>query len=172
MRITFPVLNAVGTVIGDGGTAFYPAGQDSKYQFFPPHTAVKVQVDVQNTTDQAVLWSYGTAYDGMSGGVFNADGTWMTPFSPSSDPSAPFVLVATSHADPNQFAKGAVLIVNIDADADTELDALDLGQIAACYGLTYQENPFPTTKLLDGDATGDWDVAMFNQVLAAAWPVK
>lgn len=171
VKVTFPVVNPADSVIGQGGTAFYPAGTDSQYQFFPTHTPVKVQIDVQNAANPAVDWTLGTPAQGLSGGVVDTDGTWMTPAASSGSSSEPYILVATSVQDPNQFAVGSVLVVDIDADSDTVTDAMDLGQIAASWGLT-NNNPFPTTELLEGGQTTDWSIAMFNQVINSAWPVQ
>ncbi|MBC7664905.1 MAG: hypothetical protein H7276_14165 [Caulobacter sp.] len=41
-----------------------------------------------------------------------------------------------SNADPLQFAEGELWVVDGDADADTEFDAIDLGGVALSWGLT------------------------------------
>ncbi len=174
VSVTFPVIHAPGTILGNGGANFQP-GMDARIQFFPPATAVKVQVDVHNTANTAVTWSSNTlGYldQTIQAGTFNADGTWTTPVSPSAD-WEPFLLTATSQADPSQFAKGSVLIISIDADMDTEPDALDLGQIAMSWGLTSSQNPYAAyTNIWSNGNAGDWDVALFSEVLTNTWPAK
>jgi len=78
---------------------------------------------------------------------------------------------AASQADPSQFAWAYTLLVNLDADADTEIDAIDLGSTAMSWGKpsAYFETPNPVARIAGG---GDWDVVFFTQAFANAFPVK
>ena len=44
-------------------------------------------------------------------------------------------MTVVSKADPLEYAEGAVWVVDGDADADTQFDALDLGAVALSWGL-------------------------------------
>jgi hypothetical protein len=44
-------------------------------------------------------------------------------------------MTVVSDADPMEFAEGAIWVVDGDADADNEFDALDLGAVALSWGL-------------------------------------
>ena len=175
VQVTLPLLHPAGSLLGTGGTNWqgFPAGHIATFQFWPPATPVKLMVDVANSTNTAVTWSaggiglYGT--DIVTAGTFNADGTWTTPVSPNSD-WEPIVLKVASQADPSQYAKAQVFIVSIDADMDSENDALDLGVIAMTWGMA--NNPLPSVNIWSSGAPGDWDVALFNEVLTNTYPVQ
>jgi Zn-dependent metalloprotease len=175
VQVTLPVLHPAGSLLGNGGTNWqgFPSGYDGTIQFYPPATSVKPLVNVANTSNTAVTWSAGGVgnqnSDIITAGNFNADGTWTTPVAPNAD-FEPIYLTVASQADPNQIAKLRVIIVVIDADMDSEPDALDLGQIAMVWGL--KNNPFPSANIWSYGAPGDWDVALFNEVLTNTWPVK
>ena len=101
-------------------------------------TTVHLGADVQNATDTSVTWKLG----GMPGdflnpgfqevgGLVTSDGDW-TP-----DNLWGFhAMTVVSNADPMEFAEGAIWVVNGDADADNEFDAIDLGSVALSWGLT------------------------------------
>ena len=101
------------------------------------NTTVQLSAEVENTTDTAVIWKLGGAPGAFYnpgfrnvGGTVTADGHW-TP-----DNSWGFhAMTVVSNADPLEYAEGAVWVVNGDADADTQFDAMDLGAVALSWGL-------------------------------------
>ena len=100
-------------------------------------TTVKLQADVKNTTDTSVVWRLGSAPGAFNnpgfrhvGGVVTNDGHW-TP-----DDSWGFhAMTVVSKADPLEYAEGVAWVVDGDADADTQFDAIDLGAVALSWGL-------------------------------------
>jgi hypothetical protein len=100
-------------------------------------TTVKLSAEVKNTTDTAVVWKLGNAPGAFNnpgfrhvGGTVTADGHW------SPDNSwGMHAMTVVSKADPLEYAEGAVWVVDGDADADTQFDALDLGAVALSWGL-------------------------------------
>jgi Zn-dependent metalloprotease len=100
-------------------------------------TTVKLRADVQNTTNTAVVWKLGNAPGALNnpgfrnvGGTVTADGHW-TP----DNSWGMHAMTVVSQADPLEYAEGAVWVVDGDADADTQFDALDLGAVALSWGL-------------------------------------
>jgi hypothetical protein len=125
---------------------------------------VKIKVDVANTADTRTTLSLATPTQGYQVGVVNDDGTWTTP-------SIIFggdlqQLIASSVADPREFAKGHVLVVELDADTDGQSDAIDLGLFAMQWGVQFP--PFPAAAL-SGFQTTDWDFVFFGQAFTNAW---
>jgi hypothetical protein len=100
-------------------------------------TTVKLRADVQNTSNTAVVWKLGDAPGAFNnpgfrhvGGTVTDDGQW-TP-----DNSWGYhAMTVVSQADPLEYAEGVAWVVDGDADADTQFDALDLGAVALSWGL-------------------------------------
>jgi len=101
-------------------------------------TTVKLSAEVKNTTNTAVVWKLGNAPGAFYnpgfqnvGGTVTADGHW-TP----DNSWGMHAMRVVSKADPLEYAEGAVWVVDGDADADTQFDALDLGAVALSWGLS------------------------------------
>ncbi len=163
--VRFPVVHPEGHPLGGNNTSI--PGILGKVQLFPTRTPVVVKTVVENTDNKAVTWSLGGPRDGWSGGVINADGTWTTPMWTYG--SEFLTLTATSQADPRRFAKGRVLVIELDADRDTETDALDVGAIAMAWGL--QGVPHESLRPA-GYAPPDWSLVYITEAIQNAWPVK
>ncbi len=132
VEIQFAIVHPVGTFLNQDGTS--PV---ARMPIVSMGTTVHLGADVQNTTDTSVTWKLGgmpgdwlnPGYKNV-GGVVTADGDW-TP----DEVWGPHAMTVFSNADPLQFAEGAIWVVNGDADADNEFDAIDLGGVALSWGL-------------------------------------
>jgi hypothetical protein len=144
----------------------------SNKQIFPKGETVVPRVTVLNTEDTRVTWSVGgpSMFNGSAsnvsmGGRINADGSWSTP-----NRMAWHAITVTSVADPTQFAESRAFLINMDNDADTEQDALDMGAIATSWllsqGLSYH------ASTLQAPFVNDDDIAGFVDAMRNAWPVK
>jgi hypothetical protein len=119
-------------------------------------TTVKLAAEVLNTTDTGVTWKVGGLPGDFSnpgsrnvGGTITADGAW------SPDDIWGFhAMTVVSHADPMQYAEGVLWVIDGDADADTEFDAIDLGAVALSWGLQGWVN---STHSIVGDGWVDSD---------------
>jgi Zn-dependent metalloprotease len=167
VRVSFPVVHPTGSFLDQN---VQPSGLFAKVQLFPVKTTVAVQANVTNTTNTKVTWSVPSwsTFEGNAApaGFINPDGTWTTP-------SFNFYydllnIKVTSQADPNQFAKSMVLLVNADADTDNETDALDMGAAAMSWGLPNTPNP---SAWVAGSGN-DWDIIFLSEALTNAFPVK
>ena len=137
VTINYPIAQAP-------GTALNPYGRDMFQRM--PIVAMNVEVQlgaqVTNAADTSVTWKLGGspgAFDSPGfrhvGGKLGANGAW-TP-----DTSFGFhSMTVVSNADPMEFAEGVVWVVNADADADNEVDAMDLGAVALSWGLSSWAN--------------------------------
>jgi Zn-dependent metalloprotease len=169
VKVVMPVVNPPGSFLF---TNAVPDGVLSKVQIFPTRADVKVRVVVQNATDQRVTWVLGSPHGSYQAGNIDADGTWRTP-------SFPFyadliAINATSVADPTQFARGQALLVELDADTDGEVDAIDLGSVAMAWGLKAMP-PQPAVMVAGGGgptAVDDWDLVFFTQGFMNAWAAQ
>jgi hypothetical protein len=164
--VTFPVINGEGSWLD---AQALPTGILKKVQIFPTRTNVQVACSVEYTTNKAVTFTTPTWHGFAPAGAIQADGTWTTPNWNYYEDL--LNIQATSQADPSQFARTWTLLVNLDADSDTEIDALDLGSTAMSWGKpgAYFETPNPNARIAGG---GDWDVEFFNQAFTGAFPVK
>jgi Zn-dependent metalloprotease len=166
VRVSFPVVHAPDSFVGESAV---PSGLLSRVQIFPTRARVVIRCDVTNTTDHRVDFVIGTLDDGHMGGVVNDDGSWTTPsFAYHGDPMP---VMCTSKADPRQFARGQMLLVELDSDNDGETDALDLGNVAMLWGLKTvpDVNACIACLLTAGPLISDWDVQFFNEAFANAW---
>jgi Zn-dependent metalloprotease len=170
VRVTLPVTNGPDSFLG---TNAYPQGSLGRVQFFPTRARVTIRADVANSSDtgillgssQPVVASDGSVpADAMAYGHINDDGTWTTPSFTYGDL---LPLFAISHADPLQFAQAHALIVELDTDLDGDVDAVDLGLVAATWGA--RNNPFPAASTSGQSVVTDWDVVFFNEAFADAW---
>jgi Zn-dependent metalloprotease len=169
VRVRLPVVNGAGSFLDAYAV---PSGILSKVQIFPTRADVVVRTSVENTADTRVAFALGAPTGVHEAGVINPDGTWKTP-------DWPFYadllgITATSKADPTQFARGMMLLVEIDADTDNEVDAIDLGTVAMTWGLQV-DPPQPAAQVAGGGgatAVDDWDLVFFNQAFANAWPAR
>ncbi|MFL6681757.1 MAG: M4 family metallopeptidase, partial [Burkholderiaceae bacterium] len=127
------------SVVQPDGSLFNPSGGSflARMPIVAMGTTVHLRADVGNTDDTSVTWRIGglpgdLANPGfrVEGGKVDADGHW-TP-----DNLWGFhAMTVSSNADPMEFAEGAAWVINGDADADNEFDALDLGAVALSWGL-------------------------------------
>ena len=105
-------------------------------------TTVHLSADVQNTADTSVTWKLGGMPGDLNspgfrevGGRIGPDGAW-TP----DDNWGFHAMTVVSNADPMEFAEGAIWVVDGDADADNEFDAIDLGAVSLSWGLNQWAN--------------------------------
>ncbi len=132
VRIDMPLVHPDGTALNPYGGGFF-----ARMPIVSMNTTVQLSAEVSNTTDTAVVWQLGNAPGAFNnpgfreiGGLVTPDGHW-TP-----DSNWGFhAMTVVSHADPLEYAEGAVWVVNGDADADTKFDAIDLGAVALSWGL-------------------------------------
>ena len=132
------------SVMQPDGSLFNPTGDDTlaRMPIVAMGTTVHLSADVENTDDTSVTWKLG----GMPGDFLNpgfrqvggkvdAGGNW-TP----DDLWGFHSMTVVSNADPLEFAEGAAWVINGDADADNEFDAIDLGAVALSWGLDQWAN--------------------------------
>jgi len=132
VSITFAVAQPTGTVFNTDGDSTL-----ARIPIVAMNTTVQLSADVENSTDTSVTWKlggmpgdYNNLGDQTIGGLVGADGTWQ--------PDNAWGLHAMrviSNADPMEFAEGDIWVVDGDADADNEFDAIDLGAVALSWGL-------------------------------------
>jgi Zn-dependent metalloprotease len=157
-RVTFPVTNPPGSFLDNKAV---PHGILSRVQMFCTRARVNIKVDVANTDDKRTTLSLATPSQSYQVGTVNADGTWTTPsWIYYGDLHQ---IISTSVADPREFAKGQVLLVECDADTDTQADAIDLGLVAMQWGITQQLPPYPAAMIVNDT---DWDIVFFSQAFA------
>ncbi len=130
--IDFPVVHPGGTALNSYGNSPF-----ARMPIVAMGTTVHLSAEVHNTTDTGVTWQVGGsngAYNSMgfrvAGGTVTADGGW----SPDSEYGFHSMTVV-SNADSLEYAEGCVWVIDADADADTEFDAIDLGAVALSWGL-------------------------------------
>ncbi len=164
VRVSFPVINPPGSFLD---TNAVPSGILAKVQIFPTRTTVQVRCDVTNTTNTKVDWSLATPAEGNQAGHINPDGTWTTPGWTFYEDLIP--ITARSEADQAQFAKGRVILVELDADTDNEIDAVDLGSVAMAWGL--QQAPHQSASIAGG-GFDDWNFVFFDQAFENAFPAN
>ncbi|HJW31958.1 MAG TPA: M4 family metallopeptidase [Holophagaceae bacterium] len=163
VRLSFPVMFAEGSFIDNNAV---PSGILGRVQLFPTRTAVRIAVNVANTTNKAVTLSQPMWHGYMPAGTMAADGTWTTP-------NFHFYMEllgvsATSQADSRQYAKTNVLLCDLDSDQDTDIDAIDLGSTAMAWGPFAAPHPSARTAG-SGD---DWDLAFFTAAFQNGFPTK
>jgi hypothetical protein len=133
---------------------FVPAGQTTPDPVFP--------VKVLNTSNQAVTWSVDT------GGQIGPDGHYTA----SKRIYGFYPVEVKSQSDALEHARGMVANVDIDVNDDTELDAMDLGNVALAYGSIFS-SPTPPTRYdqkadLDGDGLiDDLDIEIYIETFRA-----
>jgi len=168
-RVTMPVVNADGELGGN------PGNWVSKLQIVPMAATVALRADVLNATDKSVTWKvgghraamYSPLYDGLEylgGGVVNADGTWQAPIRKGF-----FLMTAFSKAQPEQFAEGIFYVPDLDADGDTEQDAMDMGASAFSWFLSY---PLKDSHSVSGNPVDDLDANIYQAAIKTAWGAK
>ncbi len=162
--IDFPVAQVPGTPLNVSGT-----GMLARMPIVAMNTTVKLQAEVHNAKDTSVTWKAGGmpgAYNSpgfrTAGGTTTADGTW------SPDNVSGFhAMTVVSNADPLEYAEGVAWVVDGDADADTEFDAIDLGAVALSWGLDGWVN---ATHSIVGDGFVDsLDVAAIDEAFKNAY---
>jgi hypothetical protein len=130
--VDFPVVHPGGGPLNTYGNSMF-----TRMPIVAMGTTVHLSAEVHNTTDTSVTWHPGGS-DGAfnspgfrnAGGSVSDDGGW------SPDTAAGFhAMTVTSNADPLEYAEGVVWVIDADADADTEFDAIDLGGVALSWGL-------------------------------------
>jgi Zn-dependent metalloprotease len=153
--VTFAAdLIAAGSPMDDLTADTAAAGVFSRTPIVPAGGVLALKVKVANTANTAVSWKAGigtgffspaaTPLDvTASNGSFDAQGLFHAPL------VAPVWcgVRAFSVADPLQFAAGMVYTAHLDADGDTEQDALDAGLLALVWHLkssvVNQISPYP-----------------------------
>ena len=132
-------------------------------------TTVHLSAEVDNTDDTRVTWKLGGLPGDLNnpgfrevGGLVGASGAW-TP----DDRWGFHSMTVVSNADPMEFAEGAIWVVNGDADADNEFDAMDLGAVALSWGL----NTFVTAShcIVQDTYVDSFDVEAINQAFKNAF---
>lgn len=165
--VTLPVINPPGSFFD---TNAVPAGILRKVQVFPTRTSVQISAHVLNTSNQTVTFSVPPTWHNQPAGNINADGTWQTPNWQYYMDLLSFQV--NSVADPSQFARGNVLLADLDSDQDNQVDAIDLGSTAMAWGYNGQyQMQVPNQKARTGGG-GDWDFVFFTQAFTNAFPVK
>jgi len=153
------------------GSLFNPSGSSvlARMPIVAMGTTVHLSADVENTDDTNVTWKLGGMPGDLlnpgfraEGGRIDADGSW-TPDNLWGFHSMRVV----SDADPMEFAEGAVWVVNGDADADNEFDALDLGAVALSWGLDQWVNASHSIVLDSG--VDSFDVEALSQAFKNAY---
>ncbi|HLO66853.1 MAG TPA: M4 family metallopeptidase [Holophaga sp.] len=137
----------------------------------PLGTTVRLKADVANAADKTVTWKIGAHRAAIAGpgeadptgvGVVNADGTWTAPLR-----SGFFFITAASKARPEQYAEGLVFIQDLDADGDSDQDAIDMGASACSWNLSqvlkWSHSPY------GGSWVDDLDVELFQTAIKNAW---
>ena len=132
VRIDFPVVHPGGGPLNTYGNSVF-----TRMPIVAMGTTVHLSAEVHNTSDTGVTWQLGGSSGAFAnpgfrdvGGTLNADGSW------SPDNVYGFhAMTVVSQADPLQYAEGCVWVIDGDADADTEFDAIDLGAVALSWGL-------------------------------------
>ena len=153
------------------GSVFNPDtdGVMARVAIVAMNTTVHLSADVENTDDTSVTWKLGGQPGDFNspgfrnvGGKVSATGDW------SPDNQVGFhSMTVVSNADPMEFAEGAIWVVDGDADADNEFDAVDLGAVALSWGL----NEFVTAShsiVLD-PYVDSFDVQAINQAFKNAY---
>jgi Zn-dependent metalloprotease len=130
--VEFPAVHIRGTPLNaTGGSPF------ARMPIVAMGTTVHLAAAVHNAADTGVKWQVGGS-DGAfnsrgfrtAGGSVTDDGGW------SPDTVWGFhSMTVTSNADPLEYAEGVAWVIDADADADTEFDAIDLGAVALSWGL-------------------------------------
>jgi hypothetical protein len=165
--INMPLVHPDGTALNPYGGGFF-----ARMPVVSMNTTVQLTADVENTTDTAVTWQLGGAPGGFAnpgfrniGGIVTPDGHW----TPNSEWGF-HAMTVVSHADPLEYAEGTVWVVNGDADADTQFDAMDLGAVALSWGLDGYIN---ASHAVGGDGFVDsLDVAVIVEAFRNAYGGK
>ena len=162
--INMPLVHPDGTALNPYGGGFF-----ARMPVVSMNTTVHLTAEVANTTDTAVTWQLGGAPGGFAnpgfrniGGIVTPDGHW----TPNSERGF-HAMTVVSHADPLEYAEGTVWVVNGDADADTQFDAMDLGAVALSWGLDGYVN---ASHAIGGDGFVDsLDVAVIVEAFRNAY---
>ncbi len=129
---------------------------------------------VSNNSDASVTWKLGGhramidapgEADPTGLGVVHGDGTWTAPLRPGA-----IILTAASKARPEQYTEGLVFVQDLDADADGEQDAVDMGATAFSWFLS--QSLKPSHSPYGGYWVDDLDVDLFQTAIKNAWGVK
>ena len=130
--IDFPVVHPGGSALNTWGNSPF-----ARMPIVAMGTTVHLGAEVHNASDTSVTWKIGGS-DGafnsrgfrVAGGSVTDDGGW------SPDTVYGFhSMTVVSNADSLEYAEGVAWVIDADADADTEFDAIDLGAVALSWGL-------------------------------------
>ena len=132
VRIDFPAVHVAGTALNNSGNSVF-----TRMPIVAMGSTVHLSAEVHNAADTSVTWTTGGSDGAFNsrgfrnvGGSITPDGGW------SPDTVWGFhSMTVTSNADPLQYAEGVAWVIDADADADTEFDAIDLGAVALSWGL-------------------------------------
>ncbi len=163
--VTLPVVNPEGSFFD---TNAVPKGILRKVQVFPTRTTVQIGATVLNSSNQKLVFPEPPKWNARPAGIINPDGTWLTPSFNYYWELLRFQVNAD--ADANQFARGAVLLADLDSDQDTETDAIDLGATAMSWGKSYFWSPQPQARIAGGG--DDWDLEFFTQAFTNGFRVQ
>ncbi len=178
VKVSFPQVHADPGLFNNY-SSYYP-DRYAKIQIVPCQAQVKLKCLVENTANTALTWSlgdpttdmYGDDLTTTIGGSITPEGVWTTPLM-TNNGGGPWVVKATSQADPLQFAKGRVLALPMDADLDAETDALDLGALAMSFGLPNDKVVYPMAAVWNNyGAPQDLDFAVLLEGLGNAFPAQ
>jgi Zn-dependent metalloprotease len=153
------------------GSVFNPVGDGvmARIPIVAMNTTVQLSADVANTDDTSVSWKLGGMPGDFNnpgfravGGKVGPDGVW------SPDDLWGFhSMTVVSNADPRQFAEGAIWVIDGDADADNEFDAIDLGAVAMSWGLNAWVNS--SQSIVHDSYVDSFDVEAISQAFKNAF---
>jgi Zn-dependent metalloprotease len=164
VRVRIPIVHPPGTFLYDNAV---PEGILEKVQIFPTRTRVRVTATVENTNDTGVrIEAPIDSQNGWAVGTVNADGSWTTPWWPY---YADLVnVIVRSDADPKQYARTRLLLMELDGNTDGEMDVFDLAATAMEWGLpSVIHQPVATAG---GGAVDDWDVVFWTEAFQNGFP--
>jgi len=156
-RVTLPVTHPAGTFLYDNAV---PEAVLERVQIFPTRARVTIRATVENAADPRVRIEAPTdSMMGWEAGRVNEDGSWTTPWFPY---YADLIdVVARSEADPLQFARGRLLLMELDGDTDGTADVFDLAATAMEWGLPQVlHQPVATGG---GGNVDDWDLVFWTE---------
>jgi len=153
------------------GGLFNPGGDSglARVPIVAMGTTVHLSADVRNTDDTSVTWKPGGMPGDLNnpgfrevGGLVGDGGNW-TPDNQWGFHS----MTVVSNADPMEFAEGAIWVVDGDADADNEFDAIDLGAVALSWGLN--QRAYASHSIVLDSWVDSFDVEAISQAFKNAY---
>jgi Zn-dependent metalloprotease len=157
------------------GTPLWPAFQAVMYKVVPAGEWVPMTASVQNATDPSLTWKAAgvpgilTTDGGTTDnqGIFNEAGEYKAPLKGD----AYFGIQAWSKQDPKQFAQTVAWSIEMDANGDGDVDALDMADLAMlCYlGTGFKDYFNPHALWGANTSISDPDIAVVSLALNNAF---